>query len=163
MEFAVSQLQANKHIDLVTLGIGANDLLLVLQQCSVAVDVQLCLNTNVPPALNAFGQNLGAILTSIRQHYTGTQVLVEYYSIRPDLNALAQALNNLTVQVGSLFGAKFADAYSAFQTASAGFGGDPCAAGLLIRLAPATCDIDPSPLGRALLTRTLKASLDGKN
>ncbi len=38
------------------------------------------------------------------------------------------------VGVASNFGVKFADAYTAFQLASAPFGGDPCAAGLLIRL-----------------------------
>jgi len=42
-------MQRIRHIDLVTLGIGANDLLLVLQKCAMAADVPGCLNVQVPP------------------------------------------------------------------------------------------------------------------
>jgi hypothetical protein len=102
------------------------------------------------------------ILTAIRQHYDGTLVLVLYYSISPELNQLAQALDGVMIQVGSQFGAKFADGYSAFQMASAPFDGDPCAAGLLVRFTPTTCDIDPSPLGRDLLAATVADAIGRK-
>ena len=77
-EFAISQLMSNKHIDLVTLSIGSNDLLLVLQKCSTAADFQGCMNTDLPVALYFYGQNLAEILTAIRQQYKGTLVLMTY-------------------------------------------------------------------------------------
>src|SRR5258707_8541064 len=61
------------------------------------------------------------------------------------------ALDFVMTQVGANFGVKFADEFTAFQIASAPFNGDPCAAGLLIRLTATTCDVHPSPAGRDLL------------
>jgi hypothetical protein len=53
--------------------------------------------------------------------------------------------------VGTQFGAKIADGFKAFQLVSALAGGDPCAAGLLIRFPNNSCDIHPSNRGRDLL------------
>jgi hypothetical protein len=71
-------------------------------------------------------------------------------------------LNQVMTQVGANFGVKVADAFTAFQIASALFpspapphAGDPCAAGLLIRLNSTTCDVHPSPLGRDLIASTV--------
>jgi hypothetical protein len=36
------------------------------------------------------------------------------------------------------------------------FGGDPCAAGLLIKLPDGTCNIHPSPAGHLLLARAIE-------
>jgi lysophospholipase L1-like esterase len=157
--FAVSQLQSNKHIDLVTLGIGGNDLLLLQQSCSTAASFVLCVTAALPGVLQTYGANLTQILTELRVQagYTGTIILVEYAA--PNNNPLfieaVEALNSVMVGVGTPFGARFADGFTAFQIASAFYGGDPCAAGLLVRLSATTCDVDPSRAGQDLLAATV--------
>jgi lysophospholipase L1-like esterase len=163
--FAVTQLLANKHIDLVTLSIGGNDLLLVQQACANAQSFAACVAAALPGALQTYGANLTAILSAIRLQagYTGNLVLVEYYA--PNNNPLfisvVAALNQVMTAVGAEFGAKFADGFTAFQVASAFQGGDPCAAGLLARLNATTCDVDPSPLGQGVLAATVLLTVGG--
>jgi lysophospholipase L1-like esterase len=154
LSFAVSELSTNKHINLVTLGIGSNDVLLLLAQCGTD---NTCVNNGIQGVLNAYGQNLAQILTAIRVQagYNGTLILVKYYSPTIALNSIAVALNSVMATVGSQFGARFADGFTAFQIASGPFGGDPCKAGLLIHLSATTCDIHPSPIGRDLLAATV--------
>jgi len=160
LNFAISQLSTNTHINMVTLGIGSNDALLLIKDCNSDM---ACVQAGLPGILQTFGQNLAQILTAIRTqaHYTGTLVLVKYYSPEIDLNPVAQAINGVMDTVGSQFKVRFADGYTAFQLASAFFGGDPCKAGLLIHLTPTTCDIHPSPAGRDLLAAAVEVSLIG--
>ena len=157
--FAVSQLTGNKHINLVTLSIGGNDLLLLQQLCSTAPSFNDCVAGALPGVLQTYGANLTQILTGLRVQagYTGNLVLVKYYApnIDPTFIQVVGALNQVMVQVGSPFGAKFADGFTAFQIASALHGGDPCAAGLLVRLSATTCDVDPSRAGQDLLAATV--------
>jgi lysophospholipase L1-like esterase len=157
--FALAQLMANKHIDLVTLSIGGNDLLLVQQACANAPDFAACVAAALPGALQTYGTNLGAILSAIRLQagYTGDLVLVKYYvpNNNPLFVSAIAALNLVMTTVGAQFGAKFADGFTAFQVASALHLGDPCAAGLLVRLNATTCDVDPSPLGQDVLAATV--------
>jgi hypothetical protein len=47
----------------------------------------------------------------------------------------------------------------AFEGPSAAFGGDPCAAGLLIKLPDGTCNIHPSPAGHLLLAQAIEAAV----
>jgi len=162
LDFALSQLTVNKHINLVTLGIGGNDLLLLERQCSLpgVPSFSDCVVALLPGVLQSYAGNLGAILASIRSMYNGTVVLVMSYSPSADplfIQAVG-ALDFVMMQVGVNFDAKFADEFTAFQIASAPFNGDPCAAGLLIRLTATTCDVHPSPAGRALLAATVIAA-----
>jgi lysophospholipase L1-like esterase len=163
--FAVTQLLANKHIDLVTLSIGGNDLLLVQQACANAPSFAACVAAALPGALQTYGANLTAILSGVRLQagYTGDLVLVEYYA--PNNNPLfisaVSALNQVMTTVGAAFGATFADGFTAFQVASALQAGDPCAAGLLARLNATTCDVDPSPLGQTVLAATVLLTVGG--
>jgi lysophospholipase L1-like esterase len=176
LDFAVSQLSGNTHIDLVTLGIGGNDLLLVEGFCiahstdpsSFAACVTSPGMLGTPDALGvvmqAYAANLTYILSAIRKHYRGALVLVNGYSPSADplfYQAVA-FLDGVAAQVGTGFGVKVADAFTAFLNASAPFGGDPCAAGLLIHLTQTTCDVHPSPLGRDLLAGTVVFAAGGK-
>jgi lysophospholipase L1-like esterase len=172
LDFAVSQLIANKHINLVTLGIGGNDLLMVEAQCaanpvpSFAGCVGALLGTPLAPGIviQAYAANLAAILTAIRANYSGTLVLVNNYSPSADplyIDAIA-FLDGVMTQVGANFGVKIADAFTTFQVASALSNQDPCAAGLLIRFTATTCDVHPSPLGRDLLAATVIVAAGGK-
>jgi lysophospholipase L1-like esterase len=164
-DFAVSQLKNSKSIDLVTLSIGGNDLLRVQQDClsdpNFAGCVVTALGTQTAPgaALAAYGANLTEILRRLRKdaHYNGTLVLVTYVATSTDpvvIGAIA-ALNQVMTQVGSQFGAKMADGFTAFQIASLPYGHDPCEAGLLVRLSPTTCDVHPTRLGQTVLASTV--------
>jgi lysophospholipase L1-like esterase len=166
LAFAESQLASNKHINMVTLGIGGNDLLLLEQQCTAAPVPSFdgCVEAHLPAVLQSYAANLTAILEGLRANYKGMLILVNNYSPSADplFIEAVQALDQVMTQVGTPFGAKFADAFTAFQIASALAGGDPCAAGLLIRLTSTTCDVHPSPIGRDLLAGTVIFASAGK-
>ena len=166
LAFAESQLAGNKHINLVTLGIGGNDLLLVEQQCSApsVPSFATCVGGLLPGVLQSYGENLTVILKGLRTNYGGLLIVVNNYSPSADplFIEAVQALDQVMTQVGTNFGAKFADAFTAFQIASALHSGDPCASGLLIRLTPTTCDVHPSPIGRDVLAATVILASAGK-
>ena len=165
MEFAIDQFEVNKKINLVTLSIGANDVLLALPAVQLCGGVPACVNGVLTPVLQLYAFNLSVILTKIRQNYQGTLVLLTYYAPDPSLDGIAQAINGVMTQVASQFPQiTIADGYAAFHTASAAYGDSACRAGLLIQLPPSPynsfpCDIHPSPLGRVLLAATLQAAL----
>lgn len=165
MEFAIDQLSVNKKINLVTLSIGANDVLLALPAVQLCGGVPTCVNAVLTPVFQLYAANLGAILTELRENYQGTLVLVTYFSPDPSLDGIAQALNGVMTQVASQFPQiTIADGYAAFHAAAAAFGDSTCQAGLLIQLPPSPydslpCDIHPSLLGRALLAATVQAVL----
>jgi lysophospholipase L1-like esterase len=163
LEFALSELSTNKHINLVTLGIGSNDILLLLRNCQSDPAPDTCFSSRLPGVLANYGKNLATILTAIRQQagYTGRLVLVGFYSPTADLIPIAIALNSVTLAVGAQFGIIYADGFLAFQLAAIPFGGNVCQAGLLIHLDATTCDIHPSPKGRDLLAATVLAVIGG--
>ena len=154
LDYALTQLKANKDINLVTLSIGANDILLLLRGCSEGADV-VCVQNGLPAVLTNYGKNLSIILNAIRTtgKYHGDLVVLKYYSPSIPLNPIAIQLNAVTESVGKAFGVKFADAFTAFQVVSIPYGGDPCKAGLLIRLSATTCDIHPTPFGTQILAK----------
>ena len=71
-------------------------------------------------------------------------------------------LNTVITAVGTAFGAKLADGFGAFQRASLTNQGDPCKAGLLVKLPDGTCDVHPSPQGQKLLAGAVLAVTGGK-
>ena len=173
--FAVSELARNKQINLVTLSIGGNDLLLLQQRCAnpdPALFAQ-CVQTDLASpsgTLATYAGNLTAILGAIRTNYHGTLILMKSYVPNADplfVKTIA-TLNQVMVAVGANFGVKFADGFAAFQIASIPYQGDPCKAGLLIRLSPPrtsppVCDVHPSPIGRDLLAVTVLLAGDSRN
>lgn len=165
LQFAVDQLSANKHINLVTLGIGSNDVFLLQRDCLSAAHPDACFGNGFPLLLQNYTNNLIKILTAFRFQagYTGRIVLVGYYSPSADLIPVAIALNTITAGVGAGFGAIYADGFTAFQLAAIPFGGNVCNAGLLIHLDATTCDIHPSPKGRDLLAATVLAAIGDKH
>jgi lysophospholipase L1-like esterase len=159
MKFAEDQLASNKHIKLVTLSIGANDVLLALPALEACGANTTCQQGVLGPILQTYAGNLGQILTRIRAKYSGMLMLMTYYSPAPALDGVTQALNSVMLQVGAGFHVTVADGYDAFRIASAPFNNDACQAGLLIKLppgGPAPCDVHPSPLGRVILAATVE-------
>jgi hypothetical protein len=92
-------------------------------------------------------------------HYQGLLVALTYYSLSYSSPAAEQGtllLNSVITAVTTAFGGKVADGFGAFEGPSMAFGGDPCAAGLLIKLPGGTCNIHPSPAGHLLLAQAIE-------
>ncbi len=152
LQFAVSFLRSHRHTKLVTLTLGANDLILCPNACAAQEDFDRVLTT--------YERNLRSILTAIRKVYHHQLVAVTYYSTdyrNQDVTGALKALNRVTTRVIREFHGTTADGFTAFAAVAARSGGDTCAAGLLIRLPDRTCDVHPSEFGARVLARTLVA------
>jgi lysophospholipase L1-like esterase len=160
-DFAVAQLKSNRHINTVSLSIGGNDLLLLEKKCKNPdrSAFEQCVQSELPDVLALYGQHLTQILSDIRYraNYQGTLILVTAHSPSADpLFVYAVGLfREVMMQAGSGFAAKIADAFTGFLIASQPSHGDPCAAGLLIRLPAGGCDVHPSETGRKLIADTV--------
>jgi hypothetical protein len=76
-------------------------------------------------------------------------------SADPIVTGAVGAVDQVLAGVTGAFGGKVADGFGTFAVAAIPYGGDTCAAGLLIRLTSSTCDIHPSQKGAALLASTV--------
>jgi lysophospholipase L1-like esterase len=163
MAEAVVRLHDDSAIGLVTLTLGGGDLQLLQARCGLDPG---CVLPALPGVLAAYGQNLATILGTLRSrnggNYNGTIMLVTVYS--PDYTntpegqlqmTAVSALNGVARLVALGFNVKIADGYTAFASASRKYGGDPCAAGLLVRIGESTCDVHPSLEGQTLLAKTV--------
>ncbi len=152
--YAEAFLAAHRRTGLVTIMIGANDLFLLQDSCAASAD-PTCIASGLPAVLATLGANLSTIYGALYQAgFSGHLVAVTYYSLNyadPAGTAVATALDDTISAVTRAFGGTVADGFGEFQAAAAAFGGDPCAAGLLIRLPDGSCNVHPSPKGAALL------------
>jgi len=157
MEYVLKYLAVHRHTQLVTIDIGANDAFLCQEMtadhCASPAEFQAL--------VQEIRTNLTAIYTQIRDvaHYRGLLVALTYYSLSYSSPAAEQGtvlLNSVITSVTAAFGGKAADGFGAFEGPSAHFNGDPCAAGLLIKLPGGTCNIHPSPAGHLLLARAIE-------
>jgi len=157
MQYALSYLAVHRHTKLVTIDIGANDAFLEEALCQ---NVPACILAGFPALLNEIGTNLATMYQEIRDvaHYQGLLVALTYYSTNyndPTTVGLTTEINNVITSVTEAFGGKIADGFAAFKAGS-GTSGDPCAAGLLIKLPDGTCNIHPSPAGHLLLAQAIE-------
>ena len=163
LAFTTAFLRAHRETRLVTIILGANDLLLLENSCAGNPD---CVAAGLPQALALISMNMETILSRLRATgFHGAIVVANYYS--PDYNDLArtgiiQLLNQALRTAAEAQGAVVADAFTAFQTAAANAfaGGSPCRAGLLNAL-PANqflCDIHPSQSGQRLIAQIVRAA-----
>ncbi|GLY34565.1 hypothetical protein Amsp01_005890 [Amycolatopsis sp. NBRC 101858] len=153
IDYAVRYLRAHRDTRLVTLTIGANDMFL----CRDTTPDQ-CTGPDFQIALGQVSRNLAAILGAVREQYRGDLVLVSYYSLDyrdPAQVAQVKAINAALTQVTRRYHGKIADGFTAFFLASLRAGGDPCAAGLLIKLPTGACDVHPSAAGHRVLELAL--------
>ena len=160
MQFALRYLKFNRHTRLITIDIGANDAFLcqetTVDQCSSPVEF-----AGVAAQITS---NLGTILRDLRGqgHYRGRIVVLTYYSLSysdPAQIQSTQALDSVIAGAATANGATVADGFAAFQAPSLASGGDPCAAGLLIKLPDGTCNIHPSRAGHRLLAKAILEAL----
>lgn len=165
MDYAIAYVTNPKNnVKLVTLQLGANDLLLLLYGC-LGDPACIYYGPNydgvggITDVLTQAGQNLGTILYTLRAvGYTGQIVLPFYYSTNYADQLTTEASYALNTQViaplAAMFGAQTADVFGAWFAAS---GGDPCAAGLLLKMPDGTCDKHPSKKGAKLIADTIDA------
>lgn len=160
LSYAVSYLRSHPRTRLVTIDIGANDLFI----CQ-ATTADQCTGTDFPAVLRQITDNLTTIFATLRHaaHYQHDLVLMTYYALNyadPVQVAGTTALNTALTAAGTQLGILVADGFAAFQQASQGAGGDPCAAGLLIALPTGGCNIHPSALGHHVLAAAIESVLN---
>jgi lysophospholipase L1-like esterase len=100
--------------------------------------------------------DLGKILSTLRGegHYDGRIVVVNYYALdygSPAATA-SSLLNGVIGGVAAANGATVADAFTAFQKAAAGSGGNAVTAGLVL-----PDDVHPTGKGQRLLADTVES------
>lgn len=147
---------------LVTVMLGANDLLLLEQECN---DDPTCIENGAPQVFATAEQNMATILADLRATgYSGTIEVVNYYSTdysNQFVTTLIQGLNQAITAPAQTYGAVVADVFSAFQAAaSTTFAqGNTCVAGLLSaanpQTSPPTCNIHPSQFGHKLIAQVV--------
>jgi lysophospholipase L1-like esterase len=160
LDFAVGFLKAHPNTRLVSVGLGANDVLLLQKQCA---GDPTCIALGLPQVLTAVETNLATILGDLRATgFKGIIVVVNYYSVDySDANqtAITAALNQVLATAASTQTATVvADVFTAFQTVAASAGGHTCNVGLL-NASPQdqfTCDIHPSQSGQKLIARIVE-------
>jgi lysophospholipase L1-like esterase len=158
MQYALHYLAAHHHTRLVTIDIGANDAFLCQE-----TTLDLCATEFGAVASEIIG-NLGTIFHDLRDvaGYQGPIVVLTYYSLSysdPTTIAGAQLLDSVIAGATAANGGVVADGFTAFQGPSLASGGDPCAAGLLIKLPDETCNIHPSRAGQRLLAAAIAQAI----
>lgn len=158
MAYALHFLTTHKKtMRLVTIDIGANDAFLCQESTNDGCVSEL------PGVLTTIETNLATMFADLRgTGYAGPIVVLTYYSLNysdPQQVVLTGYLDQAIAAVTTASGGIVADGFNAFKGPSMAFGGDPCAAGLLIPLPAGGCNIHPSAAGQKLLARTIAAVL----
>ena len=155
LEFADSFLQSHPNTQLVSMNIGANDLFVLIRACggsTTPAEIN-CIVTGLPGMLQTLATNLSTIYAHIRSvdGYHRQLVSLTYYSLNYSPanstgTAIISEVNTVVAQVTQAFGGTVADGFGAFQSVTAAFNGDACAAGLLVLVSsdPVSCNIHPS-------------------
>jgi lysophospholipase L1-like esterase len=161
LSFALRFLRSHPRTRLVTLMIGANDLLLcratTADACTGAAERQA--------VIRRVARNARRIVSRIRRRagYRGQIVLMNYYS--PDygnalITGITRTLNVAEFDFTKGFGVHVANGFGEWRAASRQSGNDPCRAGLLIQLGSSgRCDVHPSRAGQAVLALALTRAL----
>jgi lysophospholipase L1-like esterase len=154
MAFAMGYLKSHPKTRLVTVTLGANDLLRWQKDCAVSATTGTC-PLGLSGLFATMQANLTTIFSKIRATgYSGLIVAVTYYALdyKDAVGVfLTQTGQSLTTAAGSAFDVKIASGFDAWAPIAATAGGSSCAAGLLIRTSATGCDIHPTPAGRDLL------------
>ncbi len=168
LAFADSYLQSHPKTLVVSIDIGANDLFVLENGCGGATtpaEIQ-CIFSGLPAMLATLSTNLDTIYGHIRNldGYHHKLVALTYYSLNysdPITTGVISQVNQVVAARTQAWGGIVADGFGAFDAASDAYGGDTCAAGLLIVLStsPLTCNIHPSPAGRDLLAQAIVKAL----
>jgi lysophospholipase L1-like esterase len=158
LAYGLAFLRTHPSVRLVSLMIGANDLLI----CQKVTHDACKSSTELNAALAKIAGNVRRILSAVRNkaHYKGQLAIVNYYSLNyasSYLSGISSALNKTADTAAKPFHVVFANGYGELKAAAFHFGGDTCGAGLLTQLGhPGKCGIHPSYAGQALLAQALE-------
>jgi lysophospholipase L1-like esterase len=162
LAFATEFLAAHPTTRLVTIALGANDVLLFQKACGTGPD---CFHDGFARQLSTISSNMHAILSGLRAAgFTGVLMVVTYYALDYTDDAATEVtaqLNQALTAPAAANNAVVADAFTAFkEAASTAAGGKTCSAGLL-NVDPkdptqTTCDAHPSQSGAKLIARTVE-------
>ncbi|MDA8263726.1 MAG: SGNH/GDSL hydrolase family protein [Actinomycetota bacterium] len=170
LAYAVSFLTDHSNTRLVTIDIGANDAF-VCQE----LDNGCTTTAELKSVMDTIATNLGKIYYAIRvtAGYQGPIVALNYYSLSYANNAYGQQAMELSTLLNKAIDAPdqafhviAADGFNAFRLASEPYGGNVCAAGLLVKV-PAKytsipgedCNIHPSLTGHQILADAIVNAL----
>jgi lysophospholipase L1-like esterase len=156
LDFALAFLKSHPQTRLITVGLGADDVLLLNAACSGDL-------TCIQAGLLTVTANMETILSDLRATgFTGTIIVVNYYSTDysdPTQTGIIAALNQALSTAAGQQGATVADVFTAFEMATLQVGGKTCNAGLLngsfSPLNQFTCDIHPSQSGQMLIGKVV--------
>lgn len=154
MAYADAFAAAHPRLRLVTLQLGANDLQLMVKGCAMEPS---CITASVEGTMNALARNVVTVLAGLRSAgYTGQILVIDYYVPNTDstsamlIGAVDQALGAAVATARALLAddrIALVDLLGPFAAEAAKVGGDPCATGLINRLANGACEIHPSQAG----------------
>jgi lysophospholipase L1-like esterase len=158
LDFATAFLNAHPNTKLVTIQLGANDAFLLQNSCH---NDPTCIGAGLPAVLGTISTNMDAIFRALSAaHFNGRLIVVNYYSLDygdATGTGITRLLNQAIASHAQADGAIVANAFSAFQQASAPAAGHTCAAGLL-NASPQNqflCDVHPSQSGQELLAQAV--------
>ncbi len=155
LAYAMSYLEANHNVRLVSLMIGANDYFVCVE-----TEAGCTSPAAIHGVVTKIAANVRVILSEIRHkaHYTGQLMIVNYYSLNyasAATNAQSTLLNGTVDNAAKPFGVEIADGFGVWKAATAHSGGDPCKGGLITQLSTGKCGIHPTYAGQALLAEAV--------
>jgi len=149
MDYALSTLESNANVRLVTVMLGANDGFL----CSETTEPYCNDPTDIAGIVSHVRANLESILGELRSHYGGQIIIVNYYALDYSDSAVfaTQALNRVIRDAALDNDVTVADGFGAFQQRAMAAGGSSIAAGLVL-----PNDVHPTLLGQFLLAQAVE-------
>jgi lysophospholipase L1-like esterase len=152
--YALDFLARHANVQLVTLQLGANDVLDLVAACGSDAT---CVGQGLGGVLPTVYANVSGGLAALRTAgYAGPIVVPGYYAPSPAWAQLVGAVNQYLAAAAAGSGAVFVDL-------QAPFGSDPCAAGLLIPVDPldpaAGCDMHPTQAGAELIADAVATAI----
>jgi hypothetical protein len=155
MEFAEDYLTTNARVQLITLQLGGPQTNKFFSDCAFN---PTCIMNGLPAHTAWLVADLTEILSRLRgTGYSGPIIFVEYPST--NYNSFgAQILPQLyqaVLPTLQAYGVQKAPIFDVFRVAALPFGGNSCAAGLLITTATGGCNVHPTPAGHQLIASTL--------
>jgi len=161
IEFAQAFVAAHPNLEYIAIDIGANDIFVLQKACKYD---PACVEAGLPATFYQYYVNLVTIYTTLRAAgFTGQFVGVTIYALDyTDAYSLPVItnLNNILKKVTAAFGGVIADGFEVFRQHTEDYGGDSCAAGLLIELPDGTCDIHPNHRGQHRLAQAVLGAVD---
>lgn len=155
---------------LVTMSIGGNDLLRIVENCKVPVVGGPCMLLRLPFYEHAFRENLATILRTVHgAGYRGKMAILTTYGpdysdvfatfgLRRFNDALRETVADLRDDLPGL-DVRVADGFAAFEAEAKKHDGKTCATGLVITNADGTCDLHPSEHGHEVLAGVILAAI----